>query len=172
MKSVRCQKGISGCLKNELWYENWGLVSLTYLFQLNMLRCMRKVGVIAFCFAFLPGVMSTSLVHVHPGGRHSHNDQSQHHHTPIIHTHIPAVPDARTDGHDSEENISHEQHGGDYLSQNFVRSRQSVAPAVLGARNAPICPAKVSFSPAIIPNSNPLEPTPQEPNSPRAPPPA
>ena len=104
-----------------------------------------------FCAAFLVGMLTPSLVHVHPAMEHQHSAQDQHRHESLLHAHIPDFRDS-----DPDPDVAEGDHGPDettaiYLSCRPVTPKAPSAvpgmPAVIvGACDYPVLRSNLEFS--------------------------
>ncbi len=112
------------------------------------------------CAVFLVGMLTTSLVHVHPAMEHQHSAQGQHRHESLLHAHIPDFRDSDTGPH-----VADGDHGPDdttaiYLSCHSLRPKAPSAmpgmPAVIvGACDGPALRTSLELSRVSHPRSPP-----------------
>ncbi len=96
---------------------------------------MRRAGVTVFCAAFLVGMLTPSLVHVHPAMEHQHSAQGQHRHESLFHARIPDYRDSDPGPHVADGDHGPDEAAAIYLSCRAVTSKAPSAmpsmPAVI-----------------------------------------
>ncbi len=112
------------------------------------------------CAVFLVGMLTTSLVHVHPAMEHQHSAQGQHRHESLLHAHVPDFRDS-----DPDPDVADGDHGPDettaiYLSCRSVTSKAPIAvpgmPAVIfGACNDLVLRSSLELSRVSHPRAPP-----------------